>query len=722
MVRHFIHIILLAAFAFAANGQNSFDRKITTASNVRLSISNNAIFGNSMDGYRDGSGDPSAEYPAGSGIEHVFEGGIWVGGINQGTGQTQVSTSAYDAPSGYSPGSSGFEFTTAIGSALQERSSLFDSKFFDPAAVSHQDYVSDLTDKNVLVPGTQIQITDHTRPMDINVHMETYNWNYTFSNFMVIVNLEITNDGSSTFDDLYVGLWNNTVVRNINITPAGSGGAAFYNKGGNGYMDSLNIAYCYDAGGDVGFTDSYVGQMFLGAEDQYGFHHPSLDSTYNPLTGQMEEDNFMANYQAWEFNNNANPIFFFPSSETGRYNKMKTGLNHDPCWDNPTGPDCNTGIDYQGELNKQGNRSDLISAGPFDDFAPGDKIQIAFAYVFAKKNEDGNPNGDNNLVQRQNLIDNATWAQQAYNGEDQNFNGILDPDEDADNDGKITRFILPSPPDIPYTKVVPSENKIDIYWADNSRNSIDPISNQFDFEGYRVYISDLGFDVTGTPNLAEDFKLVGEYDIAGNGLFYETGFESVTLDEPVYFDGDTTAYVYKYTVDNIVNGWQYAAAVTSFDRGNPESNLESLESSFLSNNFRAFPGTLPNKDMDANEPFAYPNPYYYGAAWEGQSNFQEESRKLIFANLPERCKIRIFTVAGDFIDEIHHDQNYNGSDTRWYQTFGAEDASENVFSGGEHSWDLLSLDSQIISRGLYMFSVEDLDSGEIKTGKFIIIK
>jgi hypothetical protein len=95
---------------------------------------------------------------------------------------------------------------------------------------------------------------------------------------------------------------------------------------------------------------------------------------------------------------------------------------------------------------------------------------------------------------------------------------------------------------------------------------------------------------------------------------------------------------------------------------------------------------------------------------------------MVFANLPERCIIRIFTVAGDFIDEIQHDQNYNGDDIRWFKTFGAEDPDENRFSGGEHAWDLLSIESQIISRGLYMFSVEDLDTGEESIGKFVIIK
>ena len=198
--------------------------------------------------------------------------------------------------------------------------------------------------------------------------------------------------------------------------------------------------------------------------------------------------------------------------------------------------------------------------------------------------------------------------------------------------------------------------------------------------------------------------------------------DSILLDAPVYFDGDTTAYWYLYTVKNIQNGWQYATAVTAFDKGDESSNLEPLESSILSNSFRTFAGTPVNANLKTTEPFVYPNPYYYGSSWEGQSNFQEESRKIVFANLPKRCVIRVFTVAGDFIDEINHDENYNGSDIRWFQTFGSENTDENTFSGGEHAWDLLSLDSQIIARGIYMFSVRDLDTGEQTLGKFIIIK
>ncbi|MBI1315248.1 hypothetical protein GC167_00080 [bacterium] len=715
-----ITTLVLGVLTSGLCAQTSFEEKTTDASNMRLNVTNLGTFGNAWRGYRDGSGDPSCEYPAGSGIEHLFEGGLWIGGLENG-GNIRVSTSAYDNSQGYAPGRAGFEFTAAPGSGLTERSTLKDSRFFSLNAVSHQDYVAEFTDENTVIPGTGIPISSHTNPMQVDFRMETYNWNYSFSDFMVIVNLRIVNAGPNFFDDLYVGLWNNTVVRNVNITPAGAGGAVFYSQGGNGFLDSLNLAYCYDASGDVGFTESYIGQRFLGAQDKYGFHHPQIDSAFNTLSQQLELDtNFKCHYNAWQFNNSS-ATYAFPSNDNQRYLKMSQGLNHDLCWSQPGLPQC-VGKDIQADMNASGNRSDLVSVGPFQRFEPGDVIEIAFAYVIGKKNEDGNPNSDNNEIQRVNLVNNANWAQTAYNGEDANFNGRLDPGEDRDGNGVITRFILPSPPDIPRTRVVASDHRIELYWDDRSERSVDPITKELDFEGYRVYLSRLGFDVTGTNDLASNFVKAGEYDLAGNGLFYETGLDPIRLNEPVYFEGDTTAYRYRFAFENVQNGWQQAVAVTAFDRGNPASGLESLESSFLANDFRAFAGTAPNANLEENPPYVYPNPYYYGASWEGKSNFQEESRKLIFANLPARCRITVFSSSGDLIDRFEHNEAYYGSDIRWFGTFGSENPEENVFSGGEHAWDLLSRDTQILARGLYLFTVEDLDTGDSKTGQFLIIR
>jgi hypothetical protein len=360
--------------------------------------------------------------------------------------------------------------------------------------------------------------------------------------------------------------------------------------------------------------------------------------------------------------------------------------------------------------------------GPFDDFKPNDKINIAFAFILGKKNDDGNPNATNSSLQKENFISNAEWAQVAYNGEDINFNGILDEGEDRDGNGEITRFILPSPPNAPRVKVIPGDHQIDLYWSKNSEKSIDPITQELDFEGYRIYLSKLGFDVTGAQDLSSDFIRVAEFDIQGNGLFYETGMENIRLSEPIYFPGDSIAYQYHHKIENLPNGWQHAVAITAFDRGNEATKLESLESSFLANDARAFTGKPPSNSMKNHPPYVYPNPYYAGASWEGQSNFQEESRKIIFANLPARCEVTIMSPAGDVLDQFFHDQDYSGSDIRWFQSFSGEENNNIKFSGGEHSWDLLTNQNQILSRGIYLFSVRNTESGEFYTGQFTVLK
>ncbi len=731
MQKHFL-ILFLSAFTAVLVAQESFDEKLTSVSNVGMTINNVGTFGNAFRGSFAVLDYPSCEFPVNSGIEHLFEAGIWVGAKIDGSLIT-VSSAAYDQSSGYSPGRAGYEFTAEVGSGFEERSSLFDNPNYTPEAVSHQDFVADFSDKNVLVPGTEIRINEHTDPLFIDVHMEAYNWNFAFSDFMIICNYRITNNGPNTLEDVYIGMWSNEVVRNINITPAGQGGSAFYDKGGNGFIDSLSMAYCYDATGDVGFTESYIAHKFLGAEDKDGFRHPNQDTA------------FKVNYQTWQFNSVGQPVFFFPSSELQRYEKMRTGLNQWPCWTESGSPDprCSQfqANSIKETIRQAGNRSDLVSVGPFATLEPGESINFAWAWILAKKNEDGNPNTDDSPTQQANLIENSEWAQTAYNGEDVNFNGVLDPGEDRDQDGKITRFILPTPPDIPKTRVVAREDGVDIYWADNSEASVDPISQIEDFEGYNVYLTKLGFDVTQSADLANDLQLAATFDQSGNGLFFDGGFDDIVLEEPVTFEDDSISYRYRYSLDNLVDGWQYAVALTAFDQGDESNNLESLESSLLSNTFRVFPGTEANErfdeyaggfnslratidsdlkdSLDKYKPYVYPNPYYAGASWEGRSAF-EEDRKLNFANLPQRCVIRVYTLSGDLIKTINHDESYNGSDQRWYSTYS--DPSNTVFSGGEHSWDLLSEDAQIIARGVYLFSVEDLDSGNKWKERFVVIK
>ncbi|MDE0770610.1 MAG: hypothetical protein OSB25_00210 [Salibacteraceae bacterium] len=693
----FLITILSTQLAF---GQTE---RTTDASEVAMTISNIGLYGNAFKGsYPD---NPSCKYPSSSGVEHLFEAGLWIGAIVRGS--ANVSSTAYDNSKGFSPGTGGYEFTSNENAVIKERSTLFNSRVYNPSAVSHQDFIMDFSEKDIKIPGTEQIIVNHI-PLGLDVHLETYNWNYAFSNFFVILNYSVTNVGDDILDSIYVGMFSNAVVRNVNVAPAGSGGSAFFNKGGNGFNDSLHLGYCYDNTGDAGFTESYFSHKFLGAESKDAYYHPSINPTFN------------AHYNVWRWGDASLPLLFSPQDDAAKYRKMTSGLNWRNEWSAANdSTNQHTGTYIHETINDPGNRSDLVSVGPFARLNPGESIDIAFAIVCAKKNEDGNPNGDNTAFQQQNLISNAQWAQTAYLGEDINGNGILDPTEDRNQNGNLDRYILPSPPDAPITKIEAKDGELNIYWTANSENSIDPISLKKDFAGYRVYLSRLGFDVAEKIEAAESLTEVGVYDILGDSLFFETGFDEIKLAEPITFEGDENLYLYKYTVKNLQNGWQYICAVSAFDTGDETNKLESLESAPLSNSNRVFMGTPPNKNPKENLPFAYPNPYYLEAAWEGFST-RQTTKKLIFANLPEKCVISIFNMAGDIVAQFDHDGNYSGNDIDWFTEFSDDEST--VFSGGEHAWDLISSEGQALARGLYIFSVKDLNSNKIYKGKFTLIK
>lgn len=659
------------------------ESKFTSVGSVRLTLSN---FGTLGHGFNRWPSQPNCEYPAGSGIEHLFSGGLWLGAF-RGSAGPFVSSGAVDVSS-VRDVAAGFEFTNAQGSRTEERSTLTDSRFYSPDAISHQDFVAEFTDSNLIVPGSSVTIPEHTNPLGVAVRMEAYAWNFSFAENFVILNYSITNHSRTVLDSLYVGVWIDMVVRNTNISPPR--GSAFFARGGNGYVDSLRLAYEFDVDGDPGFTESYIGLAVLGS---------TPIQRYGPKPDGSDSLGAKSVFNTWQFRNTTDPVYFSPENDRERYEKMAVGL---PRTEYPT-------------LKSPSNRSVLLSTGPFRAVQPGETVNTVFAVICAKKaGSDATP--DDTEAAKANLFRGRSFAQQAYDGEDKNRNNVLDPGEDLNGDGKLTRYVLPAPPTAPRVKIIPENQAVSIYWDDRAESSIDPISGKKDFEGYRVYRTNPGADLNQGTVLSESFILAGEYDLPGNALFYNTGFDAVRLAAPVSFEGDPAEYRYHLRVPNQLNGWQYVYSVTAFDGGDPVNNVESLESSRLQNARRVLPGTTPTETVNA-EPRVYPNPYYASALWDGSG---ERERKLYFANLPARAEIRVFTMAGDLVKTMQHDADAsNGEEIRWFARYS--DGTQ-TFAGGEHAWDLISDSDQAVATGLYLFTVENKDTGDIKRGKFVIIK
>ncbi len=482
-------------------------------------------------------------------------------------------------------------------------------------------------------------------------------------------------------------------------------GTAFFNKGGGGFVDSLNLSYKFDANGDPGFTDTYIGAKYLGGEWRSTFIHPNVRHLF-------PDSLLNITYQFWGFRSQELELGS-PRNDGERYGKMINTIKPD----------------LVPQVNAPGNWLSLISVGPLPEVAPGETVNVAFAIVAGEMiprpdlyPDPTRPFPRLNLPEERIVFEeNARWSQRAYNGEDRNVNGVLDPGEDVNDNGILDRYTLPAPPLPPRVKVIPGDQQVTLFWDRRAESSIDPISKQRDFEGYRIYRTNPGDDLMPGANLQNLMVLVAEFDSAGNDVGLNTGFESrakfENLSIPVKFPGDDTEYFYKFQVDNLLNGWQYLFTVTAFDEGDPELRLPSLESSLIQNTVAAFPGTPANDNFAGGAVGVYPNPYYGRAVWDGNT---DRNRKIYFYNLPSACQVTIYTLSGEIVDQFDHDgETYRGEDVLWFNTFGGSNAT---LAGGEHAWDMISRSDQALATGLYLYTVKDLNTGGVQRGKFVVIK
>ncbi len=706
MKRVFLFILLITGF-FTSNkyvfGQTKIESKYTTAARLGLTISNSGTIGR-PNVRSNTSGPPSMAYPTGSGVEHLFEAGLWIGAYVN--GQVRVSSSSAESSAGYSTGSTNFEFTPITN--ILEKSNLTKSASYSSSAISHQDFVLTMTDSNIIIPGTTIPINGHDNPLQAVVKLEVLNWNYSYADYFVILNYTITNKSKQRWDSIYIGNFSDLVVRNVNVTR--ETGSLFFQRGRN-FTDKENnaiVAYMASkSADDFNFISSYGAMQFLGVDWKGLFFNPSKPEIFT--NKGFTPPTFNTNY--WTFGSTT-PPFIGPNDEQTRYNKLAVGIDTNDL-NSSSGP----------TYGAPSNWLQLMSVGPFRSLEPDSSMTYTMSFVSAKQLR--------NFVQNQSLSVLSTAESQkelkehfkrcksTFLGEDADETGVYSVVKDLNNNGKLDRFVLPEPPLDPKVKIIAGNKQASIYWSNNAEASIDPISREKDFEGYKIYSSKIGDDLK--PNFTDARNLIGQWDLAGNDVGFNNGFDLIKLQTPVKFDGDTTTYYYKYTLNNLSNGWQNLIIVTAFDRGNKTLNLEPLESSFSGNDFRVFAGSEINnftKQDQETKVGVYPNPYNTNAAWDGTTS---RTRKLYFYNLPKTCEITIYTVSGDIIANFKHNgDTYNGAGNAWFERLSDKDKT--IMTGGEHAWDLLSDSKNQITQGVYMYSVKDLESGFVQTGNFAIIK
>jgi hypothetical protein len=313
----------------------------------------------------------------------------------------------------------------------------------------------------------------------------------------------------------------------------------------------------------------------------------------------------------------------------------------------------------------------LLAVGPFRTINPGDSVSVDFAYLGALNYAD--------------LSKRAVLAQRAYD----------------------LHYIVPVPPPSPRFTVVARGNALEYYWDRSSEDFVDP-TNPIgrDFEGYRLYIGEN----------RDSLDLITQYDLAAaphDTTGFNTGMDSVRLAEPVVIEG--IPYHYKYTLRHLRDGFRYFAAVTAYDLGTPD--IESLESGFAQNELMAVPAPAPGEV--AGGVTVFPNPYKVEASWDrGQ---QARDHYLWFTNLPTQCLIQVFTLSGDLVYTADFDgRTYDGRNARGIFRPGTDPRS--VLSGTTFGWDLITRHGQALATGLYIWAVEDKQSGKRQTGKVLIMK
>ena len=740
------------------------------------------------------SSAPSAQWPAGTGVEYLYSAGLWIGAVKNGI--PSVSTATFEREFRPSQDPRDIIYETAEGAqggnrrpspdADDDGDGLIDEDWLDGydndgdgrvdedfAAISRKMLTCRYTDDQPI----SREINSEHNPLNILVRQESYQWDGDRFDDFVGVQYFITNIGNETLEDVYIGMfadadagprdrenyWEDDLTGRIFVpvvcTDVGP--------------TQVEIAYTYDADGDDGRTPGRFGVVILG-------HATDLDGQAAPKEVGIKSYAHFAGHQSFEMGGD-------PINDFERYELLSQEI-----------------IEQDAEVPRDYRM--LVSTGPFRELLPGGVLVLQLAFVVGPGLEGG--------------IDNAAHAQIGFHGVGFNRDGdpatgidgketpIFGPaftvfedtcfcmpfgeegdtvcdgvpflaDEEVlwtnDDCAKEWRFMnacgferedrssweiwrtgvngkesrlnwivgmAPPPPNMRIDDH--ARDGVVIYWDNFSETARDPKTLKLDFEGYHLWRADdwtrpSGTSVeTGPPT--ELWRALLQADIV-NGLGENTGLAQFHYEplghlsssrkrdlidsvknallifpeeEPNCPPGITAQVCdtlkalarwemgidggrqyYGYLDKSIQLGRPYFYSAVAFDNGvdnpfgrnlvgDPASNFRFVEPKSASQ--------LPDA-YDENLIYVVPNPATKQsmAAWAlDPTNEDPTGIKVEFRNLPpSRGVIRIYTLSGDLVRELHFD------------------ATTGV---GSVKWDLVSRSGQDITSGVYLYSIQFQDS------------
>jgi hypothetical protein len=228
---------------------------------------------------------PSAQWPAGSGVEYLFTAGLWVGALRGGV--PAVSTAAYatefrptqepiDIIYRSAEGAKGGNRRPSTGADddkdgeadedwLNGRDDDLDGRIDeDYAAISKQMFSCWYTDDQP----SALQIFPQHNPLNLHVRQESYQWEEDRFDDFVGIQFWITNIGTQILEELYIGFF-----ADCDAGPRDRDQYWEDDATGRVYVPvvctdlgpvAVDVAYTFDPDTDEGQTLGYFGVMFLG--------------------------------------------------------------------------------------------------------------------------------------------------------------------------------------------------------------------------------------------------------------------------------------------------------------------------------------------------------------------------------------------------------------------------------------------------------------------------
>jgi hypothetical protein len=528
---------------------------------LHMHVGNWGMFGSWPGSGQSFSEAPSAQWPAGSGVEYLYQAGLWVGAMKGGVPAVSTATTPrspveiefrptqdpvdiiYRSAEGAMGGNrlpsptadddgDGVVDEDWLNGHDDDMDGRIDEDF---SAVSKQMFSCWYTDDQP----SALSIYPEHNPLNILVRQESYQWEEDLFDDFVGINYWITNIGDNVLEEIYIGFFADCDAGSRDrenyyaddMTGFHSNPAYCTNLG----PVAMDIAYTYDADGDEGNTLGYFGVLFLG-------------HTTDP-TGQTAPERVGVNAYASFSGDQGYEDGGDPINDFQRYDLLKYPII---------------------ERNSQAARDYrmLVSAGPFSELEPGSTLVFQVAFVVGE----GLRGMEKNAAAAQ-LTFNGAWfdgretpvpgpvtgvvvdscKEETRTPRDWNFKEPIWINNDcaqerlarircgftdADSAKYMTgvggaetqiHWIVGTAPPPPVMRVDDRSGVgVVVYWDNFSETIPDVKTLKPDFEGYRLWRADDWHRPTGTSEEngpAHDlWKLLFQTDIV-NGLGEDTGLD-----------------------------------------------------------------------------------------------------------------------------------------------------------------------------------------------------